>query len=335
MTRPLVSVLIPYKNTSTYLKECLDSILAQTYTNWEVIAIDDNSTDDSLKIVTNFGEQDSRIKTYPNQGSGIIPALRTAYTKSKGHLITRMDSDDIMQPSRVQQMVKDLNLNGIGHLSVGQVRYFSERGISNGYERYEQWLNGLTTMGTNFSELYKECVVPSPCWMLHRSDLDACNAFEPERYPEDYDLTFRFYEIGLKIIPCSEVLLLWRDYDSRTSRTSAHYAQNYFLEIKLHYFLKLHYDQNKSLIIWGAGKKGKQMAQLLQNEGIHFTWVCDNPKKIGKEIYEVPLISFHKLKDIDDFQSIITVANAEEQNTMRKYLSHLGKSNMVDYFFFC
>lgn len=335
MSQPLVSILIPYKNTSAYIKECLDSILEQTYTNWEVIAVDDSSTDKSLQIVQNYTERDSRIQTYPNKGSGIIAALRTAYDTSKGTLITRMDSDDIMKPTRIQHMVNDLTLNGIGYLSVGQVRYFSERGISNGYERYEHWLNRLTAKGTNFSELYKECVVPSPCWMLHKSDLDACNAFEPDRYPEDYDLTFRFYEQGLKIIPCTKVLLLWRDYDSRTSRTSEHYAQNYFLDIKLHYFLKLHYNPKSPLTIWGAGKKGKQIALMLQKQGVDFIWVCDNPKKIGNEIYGQIMGPFQSLEQLSNFQCIITVANEGEQKSIRNYLANLGKTARLDYYFFC
>lgn len=335
MNQPLVSILIPYKNTSTYLKECLDSIMNQTYTDWEVIAIDDNSTDDSYEIVALYAQRDTRIKTYPNQGNGIIQALRTAYSKSRGGLITRMDSDDVMTPARIAKMTKDLTQCGTGFLSVGQVSYFSEHGISNGYERYAKWLNDLTAKGSNFSELYKECVVPSPCWMVHKTDFDTCGAFESNRYPEDYDLTFRFYASGLKIIPCKEVLLLWRDYDSRTSRTSTHYAHNYFLDIKLHYFLKLNREKEKPLSLWGAGKKGKQIAQMLQKENIIFTWVCDNHNKIGKEIYGTIMQPYQELENLVNFQSIITVANENEQQEIRNYLAKLGKVAMIDYFFFC
>lgn len=335
MSEPLVSIVIPYKNTSAYLKECLDSILAQTYTHWEVIAIDDHSSDNSWQIVQHYALQDARVKTYPNDGNGIINALRTAYAKSNGMLITRMDSDDVMKPIRIKSMANDLIKHGSGYLSIGQVRYFSERGISNGYRRYEEWLNRLTAQGTNFSELYKECVVPSPCWMVHTSDFDACGGFKPEYYPEDYDLTFRFYELGLKIIPCNEVLLLWRDYDSRTSRTSEHYAQNYFLEIKLRYFLKLHWNSNRPLVIWGAGKKGKQIAKMLQEQNKDFIWVCDNPKKIGKDIYGTTMMSFQELKQSTSYQVIITVANESEQQKIHKFLIDSGKNSMTDYFFFC
>ena len=331
----LVSILIPFKNTAHFLPECVGSILAQTYQNWEVLAIDDHSNDSSKIILKNFCEQDSRIKVFENDGVGIIPALRKAYAESSGQLITRMDSDDIMSPNKLQKMVSSLLEKGRGHVAIGQVKYFSARGISNGYERYETWLNQLTQSGTNYSEIYKECVIPSPCWMTYRADLEACGAFTRDVYPEDYDLTFRFYEKGLQCIPCDEILHFWRDYDTRTSRTSEHYAQNYFLDIKLHYFLKLEYDQNRLLTIWGAGSKGKEIAKGLLNRNIHFHWLCDNPNKIGKDIYGKKMRSYTELKKLENPQSIITVANEEAQIMIRDFFSNLEQSPMDDYFFFC
>lgn len=326
---------MPFKNTEAFLRECLNSILEQSYENWEVLAVDDKSDDRSKSILADFSVRDKRIKVFDNKGNGIIEALRTAHARSSGQFITRMDSDDIMATNKLQVMVDSLLNLGKGHLAIGQVKYFSDRGISNGYSRYEKWLNELTTTGENYSEIYKECVVPSPCWMAYKEDLNRCGAFEPDRYPEDYDLTFRFYEGGLKCIPCNQILHHWRDYDTRTSRTSEHYAQNYFLDIKLHYFLKLHFDTHRPLTVWGAGKKGKEIAKGLIDRKIDFEWLCDNPKKIGKEIYGKEMMHFLKLKNLRHPQSIITVANEEAQQTIRNYLSKLGHSSMKDYFFFC
>ena len=317
------------------MHECFDSILKQSYQNWEVLAVDDHSTDGSAGILREYAQKDPRFRIFTNSGSGIIPALRLAYEHTEGSLITRMDSDDIMTPDKLSAMVRSLQTLGNGHLAIGQVRYFSDRGISDGYARYELWLNKLTASGKNFTEIYKECVVPSPCWMAYREDLDDCGAFTPDRYPEDYDLTFRFYEKGLKCIPSDQVLHLWRDYDSRTSRTSEHYAQNYFLDIKLYYFLKLDRDRDKPLAIWGAGSKGKTIAKTLVSLDISFIWLCDNPKKIGKKIYGQELLHYHKLKDYGNAQSIVTVANETAQQMITAYMEKLGFSSMSDYFFFC
>lgn len=331
----MISILIPFRNTEPFLRECLDSIMNQSYKNWEVWAINDHSTDKSLQILESYSQNDARIKVSDNEGNGIIPALRTAYKHSSGQFITRMDSDDIMKPSRLQTMMGSLVHHGKGHLAVGQVTYFSDRGISDGYDRYEKWLNGLTAKGKNYAEIYKECVIPSPCWMAHRDDFDACGAFQSNRYPEDYDLTFRFYEKGLKVIPGNEVLHLWRDYDTRTSRTHVHYAQNYFLDLKLHYFLKLDYNAARPLVIWGAGFKGKKIAQKLLAQNIDFFWLCDNPNKINKKIYGQEMRHFSVLASLKMPQSIITVANEQAQQEIKDYLGKLKQHPMVDYFFFC
>lgn len=330
-----VSIIIPFKNTANFLRECLDSIVNQTYANWEVLAVNDHSTDESFELLSDYSKKDGCIKVFQNKGTGIIPALQTAYARSNGSFVTRMDSDDIMKPNRLEVMVNALKENGTGHVAVGQVKYFSDRGISNGYERYEKWLNQLTSTGNNYDEIYKECVIPSPCWMVHREDFDKCNGFRPNRYPEDYDLSFRFYEHGFKIIPCDQVLHLWRDYATRTSRTHEHYAQNYFLDIKLHYFLRLNYDVTRPLVVWGAGFKGKKITKGLKKRGLDFVWLCDNPKKIGKQIYGKELVHFEALQELDNPQSIITVANEEAQKEIRGYFSELGRSSMQDYFFFC
>ncbi len=335
MQYPLISILIPFKNTSAYLPECIDSILNQSYANWEAIMVDDGSTDNSYTIVANYAHNDSRIKLLKNNGTGIIKALQLALKNSSGEFVTRMDSDDIMTTNKLEVMTQLLQKNGKGHVAVGLVKYFSEVGISDGYDRYEKWLNNLTKKGDNYSEIYKECVIPSPCWMTYKDDLLRCEAFNPDRYPEDYDLTFRFYKYGLQCIPCDQLLHYWRDYDIRTSRTHEHYAQNYFLDIKLHYFLELHHDNSRPLTIWGAGNKGKTIAKSLVEQNIPFIWICDNPKKIGKDIYGQSLKNFDYLAELDNPQSIITVANEDAQKDIRNYLVAQKMQSMQDYFFFC
>lgn len=332
---PQVSILMPCKNTSAYLQECLTSISQQNFEAWELIAVDDHSSDSSFAILTEWAMRDPRIRVYSNQGHGIIPALKTAYAKSRGRLITRMDSDDRMSQGRLREMAGQLEGSGSGHIALGLVKYFSSRGISDGYARYEQWLNGLTLKGTNFKEIYKECVIPSPCWMVHRQDLDNCGAFIPERYPEDYDLCFRFYARGLTCLPSSSLLHYWRDYDERTSRTSEHYAQNYFLDLKIDYFLKLDRDVSRPLVLWGAGYKGKHLARHLVDKEIHFHWLCDNPKKIGKKIYGVSLSHFQELRKLEAPQSLVTVANETSQGEIRRFLRSNNEFAEEDAFFFC
>lgn len=335
MQQPLVSILTPFKNTEFFLGECIESIINQTYSNWELIIVDDHSNDNSYDVVYNFAKIDNRIKLLKNSGNGIISALQLAFSQSQGKLITRMDSDDVMTSNKIEILASNLLKHGEKHIAVGLVQYFSKDGVGPGYKSYETWLNGLTISGNNYTEIYKECVIPSPCWMAYRKDLIACGAFNPNIYPEDYDLTFRFYKSGLKCIPCDKILHHWRDYSTRTSRTHIHYAQNHFTSLKTKHFLDIDYNPLKTLVIWGAGTKGKIIAKMLVERNIPFKWVCDNPNKIGKTIYGQEMLPFRVMGTIENPQSIITVANKKAQKEIRKYMQRLNFEAVRDYIFFC
>ena len=335
MPRPLVSILTPFKNSSKFLSECLDSIINQTYPNWELLIVNDHSTDDSYELVALAAQKDDRMKLLTNDGHGIIDALKMAFRHSSGQLITRMDSDDVMASHKLETMSKQLKTHGKGHVALGLVNYFSEGVLGDGYSNYEKWLNGLTTTGTNYTEIYKECVIPSPCWMVHRNDLINCGAFDRDTYPEDYDLAFRFYKHGLKCIPSHQVLHHWRDYSARTSRTNEHYADNHFLKLKIEYFLELERDIHRPLVLWGAGFKGKFCAKLLKENKVPFVWICNNPKKIGKHIYNIKLHSIDELSQLRQPQVIITVANKTSQIRITTILDNLQLAKAIDYFFFC
>ena len=330
-----ISILIPAKNAGKYLHDCLNSIIEQTETDWECIVVNDNSMDDTLSIFEEFAEKDKRFTVFSNPKRGVITALQLAYANCSGELIHRMDADDIMPRHKLATLNALLVENGKGHVATGKVEYFSETTLGDGYKRYEAWLNRLTETGSNFSELYRECVIASPCWMVYREDFEKCGGFNSDIYPEDYDLVFRFYEADLKCLPCSEILHLWRDYSVRSSRTSDLYADNRFLNIKCFYFLKLNFEESRPLIIWGAGRKGKAIAQYLIKEKVTFHWLCNNPKKIGKDIYGVLMQSETALQNFDNPQVIVAVANDEEQAALKNNFHQKNMETMRDYFFFC
>lgn len=320
----LISVLMPVKNATPYLEECLESILDQSEEHWELIAIDDHSTDHSLQILKAYAERESRIRVEVNNGNGIIPALQLAYQLSSGELIHRMDADDRM-PSEKLSCLKNILINhGRGVVATGKIKYFSDLGISDGYAKYENWLNHLSEKDCHWQEIYKECVIASPAWMLWRSDFEHCGAFNNHIYPEDYDLVFRIYKSNFKVIASSQIVHLWRDHPQRTSRNHPHYQQNAFFEIKLHYFLQLDYQKNRELILWGAGKKGKLMAKLLQKEQLTFLWVSNNPNKYGQKIYEQLMHSYEEILTDQAVQIIITVAQRNAKAEILSFLKEKG-----------
>ena len=335
MGNELISIITPFRNSSKYLDECLNSIINQSYKDWELIIVDDYSTDKSFEIVKEFAFIDKRIKLYRNNKKGIIGALKLGYNLSVGKYITRMDSDDVMHVDKLQELCHNLKKKGNGFLATSAVEYFSSNRLGNGYKNYQNWINWLMMKNNHFEHIYKECVIPSPNWMISRKDFDKIGAFNSNVYPEDYELVFRMYEKKINIISSNKTLHYWRDYSNRTSRIDSNYADNQFLDLKIHFFMKLNYNRKKELFIWGAGEKGKNLAKKLLNLKLNFKWVCNNPKKIGKKIYGIELLDVKFLNKIDDFQSIITVANKDAQIIIRNYFKQRNLIPMKDYFFFC
>jgi len=330
-----ISIIMPVKNAGLFLEECLDSILNQSIDNWELIAIDDNSSDNSVHILTRYASNDHRIKTITNTSSGIITALRLAYANANGTYITRMDADDIMLPQKLELLLEPLSINGPRSLSVGLVQYFSETTLGEGYRSYANWLNELTSHSMNFDSIYKECTIPSPAWMLHREDLDRCGAFDSNVYPEDYDLAFRMRADNLKVYPTKEIVHLWRDHPTRSSRTHDNYKDNTFLPLKVNHFLRSDHDTSKHLVLWGAGTKGKKIAKLLKAQNISFKWITNNTKKIGKEIYQKILEPDDSIETQVNNQIIITIAHPEEQQEIKRRLAVENKEDFKNSFFFC
>jgi glycosyltransferase involved in cell wall biosynthesis len=330
---PTISILLPVFNAAPWLMECLNSILQQTNSDWELLAVNDQSTDDSLAILNEFAQTDQRIKVFTTKEKGIIPALRLAFAKSTGQLLTRMDADDVMAPDKLEKLQQCLIANGPGHVATGWVKYISTSTLGDGYKRYEQWLNDLCQDNSHYNDIYRECVLPSPCWMSYREDLIVCGAFDVDRYPEDYDLCFRFYEKDLKVVSVNELLHYWRDHPERTSRNSKTYANQEYFDLKMPWFLKLDYDSNRPLVLWGTGKKGKVLAKKLIAAKIPFLWVTNNVRKIGLDIYGQMVTTHLQVAKLENPQVIVAVSSPEDQKEISIFWDNL--KNNGDLYFFC
>jgi len=270
-----------------------------------------------------------------DKGQGIVDALQRGYDLSSGQMISRMDGDDICQPTKFEVLERNLSAFGKGGLATAQVEYFSETDLGQGFKKSQDWMNALTERGTNFSDIYKECVVPSPCWLVYRSDFDSVGGFNSERIPEDYDLCFRFYKAGLNVLACSDSLLKWRDYSTRTSRISTPYLDNDFAELKTFHFLDIDYNAEKTLLLWGAGRRAKKIAIYLVDRNISFHWVCNNENKIGQTIYGQTLKAEPSIQDLSKTQLIMTVVQRNAYEQLKEKLKGLQPYQKVDVYWFC
>lgn len=315
---------MPVKNAGKYLRACIDSIIAQDFLSWELLAVNDHSKDDTAIILNHYVDKDSRIRMLNNNGRGIVDALQTALEQVKGIYITRMDGDDLMPKSKLHlfyQKVRQQQTNDV--VITGLVKYFSEDTLGDGYQRYENWLNQNLLSDQPFKERYKECVVPSPAWLTATSNIRALGGFRVLNYPEDYDLCFRFYDMGLHIVTIPEVIHLWRDHQTRASRNDSHYAENTFLPLKCNWLLKEF--TNHMFTIIGAGKKAKFVARHFLNNHQEFHWLTNNSKKLKVPIYGKQLVSLARLTEIaNPGIMLLMIANIEEQTVLIEWLNELG-----------
>jgi glycosyltransferase involved in cell wall biosynthesis len=114
----MVSVIMPVFNAKLYLSEAVESILSQTFADFELITIDDCSTDGSLEILKSFAEKDKRVLVLDNERNlGVTPTLNRGLATANGELIARMDADDISLPERLEKQAAFLK----AHPEVGLV----------------------------------------------------------------------------------------------------------------------------------------------------------------------------------------------------------------------
>lgn len=124
----LVSILIPNYNKANFLRETLDSVLAQTYSHWECIIVDDQSTDDSWEILEDYAQMDSRFKIYKrpeNRKAGGNAARNYAFEMSKGEFINWLDSDDLMHQNSILKKVTALESNLDLDFVIGNILEFN------------------------------------------------------------------------------------------------------------------------------------------------------------------------------------------------------------------
>ncbi|KAB1066101.1 glycosyltransferase family 2 protein [Salibacter halophilus] len=261
-----VSIIMPVKNAAAWLGDSIRSIQNQSYENWELIAIDDHSSDDSFSILQSFSQSVPAITYYQNSAMGIIPALQLALTKTEGDFITRMDADDIMPENKLELLVENAVKNK-GALTTGLVKYFSDDGkVSSGYLDYERWLND-TVANEKFTEnMFRECVVASPNWLISRELLEKLEIFERLEYPEDYHMMLLLWKAGVEFQSVKEVTHLWREHPGRTSRNSSHYQQKAFVDLKVAFFVENVLDDNDQLVIFGSGRKANLAKEVLNKK---------------------------------------------------------------------
>jgi len=216
-TRPTVSVLMSVYNGRRYVGEAIESILAQTFADFEFLIIDDGSTDDSLRILERYAAQDQRIRLTSRPNKGLTRTLNELFAQSRGAFLARMDCDDVAMPRRFEQQLDALRADP-GLVCVGG---------------YFQLIDGdgraLTVLRppTDDAEIQRQALaghgsICHPTAMIRREAMEQINGYcEEFRIAQDVDLWLRLGEVGrLGNVP--QTVLRFRLHEESVSETRRH-----------------------------------------------------------------------------------------------------------------
>lgn len=333
----MISVLLPVKNGADTLFAALESLQQQTHKDFECIIIDDHSDDGACaKIKKQF---DDRFNVINNQGTGIIDALNTGIEVSSRPLIARMDADDLSLSTRFEQQVSFLEKNKGVDFCGTKIEYFSDsKTIDQGLQLYQEWLNAQETHLQICQNMFVECAIPHPSFMLRRSLIDKIGGYQDNGWAEDYDLLLRAYIHKARFGKPKDILLKWRDHDQRLSRNHQRYQKSAFINAKAHYFARSPIyqttkDKQQNIIIWGAGKTGKMLYEQLSANKVNIHAFVDVSRKlIGSNIQN---INIHDAMKFDYRNSLVLIAVGTRgirqmiENHLNQQASHVDVIAMI------
>jgi glycosyltransferase involved in cell wall biosynthesis len=279
---PEVSVILPFFNAEKTLSKAIESILNQTYPNFELLLIDNNSTDQSGWMAKKFAGQDSRIKIFKERNNGVAHAMNCGLKNSSGRFLGRMDADDISFADRFEKQVKFLKENPDTGMVGSGVKYVSNQNNTEGFQRFVDWVNSFYTAEEIEINRFIEIPVVNPTILFRREVYEKYGGCIQGDFPEDYEMLLRFLEAGIKMEKLNEPLLEWHDYSTRLTRNDQRYSTDAFLGVKAKYF-KMYSEKHNlfhpEIWIWGAGRKTRQRAGMLEKEGLIIKGFIDVVKR--------------------------------------------------------
>jgi glycosyltransferase involved in cell wall biosynthesis len=327
---PLVSVVIPVRNGGKFLRHAVASILTQTFQNFELLLVDDHSTDSALRALD---KSDPRLKIFKSQGGGVVNAFNTGFSHCRGKFIARMDADDISLGNRLECQLDYLERHPRVDIAGSCVEIFSDDGIKGGLERYQNWLNSVREPQQVRKQIFIESPLPNPTLMLRRAAMKKLTGYRNNGWPEDYDLLLRADAANMKMGKPEPVLLRWREHDTRLTHTDSLYRREKFMQAKAH-FLVRHRLNGRSVIIWGAGPTGRLIHDLIVSEGATVDGFIEvHPRRIGGQKRGLPVWSMDKIKNMGDALLLVAVGAAGAREEIAAFVSEHKKTEGQDYLF--
>lgn len=245
---PLITVLVPCKNGAKFLQQMLNSVLKQSFSDYEVLVVDDGSIDESREIVLRYAESHAKIKLEHCPGEGIVSAMNHGIKVSDSEFIARIDVDDELYPNRLESQIGEFLADSGLAFCGSAITVCDANGDSKGMIRFPM-KNGAIVAGLREGRW----VIAHPAVMYKREVIQTLDAYsEDAKHAEDLDLWLRAAKSGyrFKNIPRAltkfrvhgnndtilnrekhhqqRIYALWRDYSSRSCLSIKHEQERLF-----------------------------------------------------------------------------------------------------------
>ncbi len=320
-------MLLPVHNGASTLDHCLTSIAGQTLAQYEIVLVDDGSTDSTALIATAYAKGDRRLRVLRLPHVGLVRALNYGLSQAKAPLIARMDADDWMAPARLAAQLEASRRWPECTVVGSRVRAWPESALTGGMREYLVWQNSCMSAQDMAADIFLESPLTHPSTLYNRAAVMAAGGYRHGPYPEDYELWLRLHALGHRFAKLQASLLHWRQSGGSLSRRDPRYSRDAFDRLRAHYLCSyLRRRGVRSLVIWGAGRKTRRRAAHLLRFGFTIeAWIDIDPRKVGNVINGARVVTPSWLRARYGRSAVLVyVATHGARQQIARYLEFIG-----------
>ena len=325
------TILLPFRNAAPTLDAAITSIATQTHTDWELLLIDNASTDESPSIAKQWATKDERIRLMEEPTVGIAHALNTGLAQANGSYIARMDADDSSHPQRLEKQVAYLDEHPeIGVLGT-RTTFKTSVDQSLGMEAFVRWQNAIIAPHEHYVKRFVDAPLAHPTVMFRRELAEQFGNYNTGPLPEDHELWLRWMEAGVSVAKLPEDLLTWNDHSQRLSRTHANYSVDAFFTTKAKWiaaWFERKFPDGPTVIIAGTSNLCRDRARKLEAQGMRIDAFTDVRKR------EVPGYPFIPHMDLPGPGQALIISFISQRGTgdrIATFLTSRGLSEGEDF----
>lgn len=335
LTRPLVSVVLPVHNAEKTLPMALESLSRQDMADFEIVAVDDGSTDNSPEALEMYSWVEPRLRVIRQEHAGIVSALNTGIQTARGGFIARMDADDECMPARLGlQSRLLLETPEVGLVSC-LAEFGGDRKANAGYAAFVDWANSVVASQDIALSRFIESPLPHPSVMFRKELVERYGGYRQGAFPEDYELWLRWLESGVVMRKIPKELIVWNDPPDRLSRVDKRYSNEAFYRVKAAYlvrWLERFNPFHPEVVLMGSGRTTRKRAEFLEEKGVEITAFVDvDPRKIGKKIGGRPVWSRDEMPEPGDCFALSYVASRGAREDIAEFLESRGYVKGFDF----